>query len=138
MLQTRQYQLLDFGDGRRLERFSNLVIDRPCPTAEGMAKADPTLWRTAELRFERDDSGDGRWIGAQPPPGAWTVNHGPATFELKPTPQGQLGIFPEQADNWDWISRQVAAAEVTPPDRTSSGHPPLKGEGGRRPCLNTR
>ncbi len=110
MLQTRQYQLLDFGDGRRLERFSNLVIDRPCPTAEGMAKADPTLWRTAELRFERDDSGDGRWIGAQPPPGAWTVNHGPATFELKPTPQGQLGIFPEQADNWDWISRQVAAA----------------------------
>lgn len=110
MLNTRQYQLLDFGDGRRLERFRHYVVDRPCPTAEGMAKADPSLWRTAESRFERDDSGEGEWIGSRLPGDPWTVSHGPVTFELKLTPLGQVGIFPEQTGNWDWIFEQVGAA----------------------------
>ncbi len=110
MLQTRQYQLLDFGEGRRLERFRDFVVDRPCPAIEGMAKAKPSLWRTAETRFERDDSGKGRWLGSHLPGDPWTVSHGPATFELKLTPLGQVGIFPEQADNWSWVFERVGAA----------------------------
>ncbi|MDZ7615859.1 MAG: class I SAM-dependent methyltransferase, partial [Patescibacteria group bacterium] len=110
MLNLRQYQLLDFGEGRRLERFRQFVVDRPCPAAEGMPKADPSIWRTAEARFERDDSADGEWRGSRLAADPWTVAHGPVTFELKLTPLGQVGIFPEQADNWDWIFAQAAAA----------------------------
>jgi 23S rRNA (cytosine1962-C5)-methyltransferase len=40
----------------------------------------------------------------------WTVQHGTVTFELKPTPFGHVGLFPEQAENWDWIAEQVRRA----------------------------
>ena len=33
-----QYELLDFGDGRKLERFGEVVVDRPCPAAEGASE----------------------------------------------------------------------------------------------------
>ncbi len=41
------YELLDFGEGRRLERFGSLVLDRACPAAEGLVKAQPKAWREA-------------------------------------------------------------------------------------------
>ena len=53
MFETDQYRLIDFGEGRRLERFGPLVLDRPCPAAENAAKADPAAWDAADARFER-------------------------------------------------------------------------------------
>ena len=38
---------------------------------------------------------------------AWTVAHGSLRFELKRTPFGQIGLFPEQAENWSWIKDRV-------------------------------
>lgn len=107
MLDARHYQLLDFGEGRRLERFGTFVVDRPCPTVEGIAKAEPTVWPALDARFERDASRQGDWVGTRAPPEPWTVQHADMTFHLKLTPQGQVGIFPEQADNWDWILARV-------------------------------
>ena len=50
------YQLLDFGDGRRLERFGQIMLDRPCPAAEAFERADPDAWQQADARFEgRED-----------------------------------------------------------------------------------
>ena len=43
-------------------------------------------------------------------PERWTIAHGPLQFELKRTDFGHLGLFPEQAENWDWIAERVAAA----------------------------
>ncbi len=103
------YQLLDFGAGRRLERFGTFVADRPCPTAEGLAKAEPEAWAAADARFERDEPRKGEWLRSREPPDPWTVGHSAMTFELKLTPQGQVGFFPEQADNWDWIRERVRA-----------------------------
>ncbi len=110
MFDDDQYRLLDFGEGRRLERFGGVAVDRPCPTAEGLAKAEPALWPSAELRFDRAESQQGAWSGAAAMPEPWTLRCGALAFELKPTPQGQVGVFPEQAGNWRWIRRQVEAA----------------------------
>ncbi|MDA1051669.1 MAG: class I SAM-dependent methyltransferase [Planctomycetota bacterium] len=41
-------------------------------------------------------------------PSTWTIKHGELVFELQPTPFGHVGVFPEQAANWDWIAKQVA------------------------------
>src|SRR4029077_18414898 len=43
--QIHQYELLDFGDGRKLERFCEVVVERPCPAAEGVAKSRSAIWR---------------------------------------------------------------------------------------------
>src|SRR5947209_5040617 len=47
------YELVDFGAGRRLERFGPLMVDRPCPQAELLERAEPTIWEHADVRFER-------------------------------------------------------------------------------------
>ena len=46
------------------------------------------------------------------PPDRWVVRYGRLAFELKRTEFGHVGIFPEQAENWDWIADQVNRAAV--------------------------
>ncbi|HEV3003951.1 MAG TPA: class I SAM-dependent methyltransferase [Pirellulales bacterium] len=110
MFTPGQYALLDFGNGRKLERFGQVLVDRPAPAAEGLAPQDPPLWRMAAARYDRTTGDRGKWRlhGTLPEP--WAVAHGPITLELKLTPFGHLGLFPEQATNWDWIAGQVARA----------------------------
>ena len=107
MFTPDQYQLIDFGAGRRLECFGGLTIDRPCPAVEDFECNDPAAWRNADARFERGDGEEGKWTCNCELPETWTITHGPATFELKPTPVGQIGVFPEQAANWDWIAERL-------------------------------
>lgn len=110
------HELLDFGDGRKLERFDAVVLNRPCPAAEGVAKSRPELWEATTARFRGPRTGDGSWT-PQPKtwmPHDWHIDHvGPdrATrfrLILEALPSGQVGVFPEQRENWDWIMRQVA------------------------------
>ena len=109
MFSRDQYELIDFGDGRKLERFAGVLVDRPCPAAESMAKTDEALW-DADARYERGTGGEGKWRGGQPPREPWSIAHGPLILELKPTPFGHLGVFPEQAPHWDWIAERVRRA----------------------------
>ena len=113
MFASDQYELLDFGRGRKLERFGERMIDRPSPAADGVQPAEPALWRNAAARYERTTGDQGAWRGASAPSqsalaeGGWTIGCGPFTLELRPTDFGQVGVFPEQAANWEWIAQQV-------------------------------
>ena len=104
MFSLESYQLIDFGEGRRLERFGPVVLDRPCPSAEGLPRDDPAAWERADAYFQRTRGDEGRWIDARGLPPRWTVACGPMVLELKRTEFGQVGLFPEQQVNWDWIS----------------------------------
>ena len=110
MVHDADFQLLDFGNGRKLERFGKIVLDRPCSAAVDCEPSDPALWSGAVARYERISGDMGRWRVSKTPPISWTVRSGAAVFELFLTEFGHLGIFPEQAENWDWIGKQVAAA----------------------------
>ncbi|MBC8353435.1 MAG: class I SAM-dependent methyltransferase [Planctomycetes bacterium] len=110
MFDADQYQLLDFGAGRKLERFGAYTLDRACPAAEDTRKAATAEWKKADARYERTLGDEGRWKPATALPSAWTLAHGDFAVQLQPTPFGHLGVFPEQAENWDWIVRQVARA----------------------------
>ena len=138
------YQLLDFWDGRRLERFGPLVIERPCPAAEGVPKSTKTAGRSsfcekkADVLFRADSvpgrSGAlgerGEWealtdkgrelffengnAGASAAvPKSWTIRHAAPDFtlELKGSPFGHLGVFPEQSANWGRIFSLCTAGE---------------------------
>lgn len=93
-----EYELLDFGDGRKLERFGPHVLDRPCPAAEGVARARPGYWSLAAARFDKRAE-SGRWTPAEFSHAEWQFQRGPILLRLKPTPFGQLGVFPEQFAN---------------------------------------
>lgn len=114
MFDPQQYQLLDFGDGRRLERFHQYALDRPCPAAEKVRRRHKAWWKQADARFERQPPDRGIWNWPRPLPPTWTVSHQDVTFELRFTEQGQVGLFSEQAENWDWITRHVSRAPSPP------------------------
>jgi 23S rRNA (cytosine1962-C5)-methyltransferase len=109
MFSVDNYQLIDFGEGRRLERFGPVVLDRPCPPAEGVPRGDPAAWGCADAQFQRTRGDEGCWIDARTVPPRWTVACGPMVLELRRTKLGQVGLFPEQQVNWDWIGGRLAA-----------------------------
>ncbi|MBP86226.1 MAG: SAM-dependent methyltransferase [Planctomycetaceae bacterium] len=108
MFDPAEYQLLDFGDGRKLEQFGDVILDRPSPAAEGADRSDAAGWARAHAKYQRTSAESGDWRAKSKLPDAWTLQHDAVTFELRPTPFGHLGIFPEQAANWDWITKQVS------------------------------
>lgn len=98
------YQLLDFGNGRKLERFGKFILDRPAPVAQTAKKRHPKLWSQADSKFIREKDLKGKWVDAIPFPDSWTVCINGLTFSLKRTNVGHLGVFVEQADNWNWLT----------------------------------
>ena len=102
-----QYELLDFGDGRRLERFGPYVLDRPCPVAEREDRSHPSLWSDADARYQRVNDKKGTWSTKGRMPDSWMISHDELRFKLTLTPFGHVGVFPEQAENWDWIASKV-------------------------------
>lgn len=108
------YELLDAGDGRRLERFGERVVDRPATSATDERLGDFLSWRRAELRF---DAASG-WFGEEVAHEPWPVAIDGLTLELRPTSSGGLGLYPEHAANLAWVAarvRELAAASSEPP-----------------------
>ncbi len=114
-----QYQLLDFGKGRKLEQFGQRIIDRPSPPAGSAEKRAPALWQQADLKFDRTEGLKGKWRLLKPEPDVefgsngesypgWAIDYRKHfSLHLKLSPVGHLGVFAEQADNWHWIMNQV-------------------------------
>jgi len=99
------YQLLDSGDGQKLERFGDYTLVRPCPQAVWR----PTLkeeWSKASASFSRDKEKN-NWTFRQKLPASWTVSLGGVQFKISPTDFGHLGVFPEHADLWEWMRPQL-------------------------------
>lgn len=110
-----QYALIDYGGGRKLERFGGLLLDRPSPAAmfsnRSLPQHNPSpiksgdSWEQADVRL--DDSG--RLVAGRTPPANWQCRFGTMVFQLKLTPFGHVGVFPEQAANWRWLTAQSAS-----------------------------
>jgi len=110
------YALLDFGSGRKLEQMGDFLLDRPSPSAEGAVIQKPELWRSADAMFvpARQGSQRGHWTFLNPalsPETVWQVRFSSITLELKCSPFGHLGVFPEQQTNWARIAELLAEPE---------------------------
>lgn len=113
MFSKDQYQLLDFGDGRRLERFGEYILDRPSRAAEGVSKQQDALWESAHASYVRRGANEGAWQSTNEMPLSWKIQHENCDLELKLTDFGHVGVFPEQSGNWDWMTRQLKGTEET-------------------------
>jgi 23S rRNA (cytosine1962-C5)-methyltransferase len=103
------YELLDFGGGRKLERFGPYRIDRPCPSAEWLSSGSAALWRQATARYDRTAATSGIWTPPDALPTEWPIRLAGFEFLLRPNAFGHLGIFPEHWACWSWVEARVAA-----------------------------
>lgn len=101
------YELLDSGNGAKLERFGEIVLARPCAQAVWQPQR-PARWKSADATFDREDGN--RWHGRNRLPQEWVIDVDGTRFRLSGTDFGHLGIFPEQRAQWTWIRETVAAA----------------------------
>ncbi|EKX41860.1 hypothetical protein GUITHDRAFT_153675, partial [Guillardia theta CCMP2712] len=97
----------DCGDLKRLEKFGELTVCRPCPSAIWQPRKGD-LWKSIDLEFSTrsaDASKRGSWEGMEQVPADWSISFEEVDirFSLAPSDQGQIGIFPEQKSNWKWI-----------------------------------
>lgn len=104
----KDYNLLDSGNGYKLERFGRFVLARPEPQAVWMPFLTDQEWKTqAHARFVPEGSSSGRWDKSPGMPDQWQVSwkHDRHTlrFRLGLTVFKHIGLFPEQAANWKFI-----------------------------------
>ncbi len=95
-----EYELLDSGNGKKLERFGDVVLERPCAQAV-WAPQSPNRWGSAAARFDR--VGGHNWEGRGNLASAWKVEVGGVVMKLSATDFGHIGVFPETRALWKWI-----------------------------------
>ncbi len=107
------YELIDSGDGRKLERFGRYVLARPCSQALWRPSKSAAEWSRADASFDREDGN--RWHGRSNLPKEWNIETAGIKFKLGGTDFGHLGIFPEQRSQWKWIREKLSSSNHQPP-----------------------
>ena len=100
------YEILDAGNGDKLERWGDVTLLRPDPQA--IWTMDNAAMR-ADAVYYRSASGGGHWEFRRSLPDQWTVEYRDLRFVVRPTGFKHTGLFPEQAVNWDWMRERIEA-----------------------------
>lgn len=106
----KDFELLDSGDGLKLERWGDFVLSRPDPQAL-WKKAEPGVWGKVQAIYHRDAEGGGQWEFKKKLPDSWILKYNDLHFKVRPTDFKHTGLFPEQAVNWDWMMEKVRLAK---------------------------
>ena len=105
------YELLDCSEGERLERWGNIILSRPDPQVIWKTKKKHPLWKKANARYLRSNSGGGKWETFTNLPAEWNINYRDLTFHIKTMGFKHTGLFPEQAVNWDYMTDLIKNAK---------------------------
>lgn len=111
---NKGYELIDSGEGEKLERYGDFVVSRPDPQALWEKSLGQSEWDKAHAIFARTDEKAG-WRIAHGVPQRWEIEHGDFKFWIRPTSFKHTGLFPEQSENWKWIQEKIQLTEVRPP-----------------------
>jgi 23S rRNA (cytosine1962-C5)-methyltransferase len=109
----KDYELLDCGDFEKLERFGELILIRPEPQAVWAKALPESEWnKLHHVRFKGRSATSGEWVKKNAKsPDRWNIAYKnediAIKFRLGLTSFKHVGIFPEQAVNWDFIAQQV-------------------------------
>jgi len=98
----KDYELIDSGLGKKLERYGSYLLVRPDPEALWDKKLNDDIWEKAELKFIRNEVKT-KWITKDGTPKSWNISFGDLNFSIKPTSFKHTGLFPEQLPNWKWM-----------------------------------
>lgn len=105
---SEDYELLDSGEGLKLERYGNIVLARP-DTQAIWKKSKPEIeWSEAHAVFSHGEKA-GRWKINKDFEKPWKIKLSDLTFSLDLLPSKHLGVFPEQEANWKWLEEKLKA-----------------------------
>ena len=103
------YELIDAGNNKKLERWGNIITIRPERNAYFSPILPPQEWtKKAHFEFVEQSNNKGEWKTLKPnTPTAWQIGFKNCIFNIHLTKFKHLGIFPEQRTNWDFISKRL-------------------------------
>lgn len=106
------YELIDFGNGRKLERFGTVILDRPEIQATGSTILRLSKWqKMASAKFVETSKSKGQWIKNGEMPESWEFSFQNGSFSWKTvlalSPFKHIGLFPEQLEHWNFLMKKV-------------------------------
>ncbi|MFQ3578969.1 MAG: class I SAM-dependent methyltransferase [Bacteroidales bacterium] len=112
------YELIDSGNFEKLERFGEYTLIRPEPQALWEKSLPENQWKAkSNAKFIYKTANSGFWEKSSRMPDEWVMKYSPQaiSFKCKLTGFKHVGVFPEQAVNWDYIRLQLSAMQTPEP-----------------------
>lgn len=109
-LDWKDYELIDCSCGERLERWGQHILIRPDPQVIWKTPKRNPMWKNADARYIRSNTGGGRWEVYKKLPDRWEIGYKDLSFNIKTMGFKHTGLFPEQAVNWDLIREIIRNA----------------------------
>jgi len=121
--QHTEYQLIDSGGFEKLERFGPYILSRPEPQAiwdKSMTEKEWADKSNAVFKRDKNSQEKGQWVTKDDMPERWIMQYrsGPLHLRAKLALSSfkHVGVFPEQATNWDYIAKKVKQIPETKPN----------------------
>ncbi|SMO32426.1 class I SAM-dependent methyltransferase [Solitalea koreensis] len=117
----KDYELIDCGNFEKLERFGKYILIRPEPQAVWDKNLSEAEWtKLHHIRFKGRSATSGEWIQKdRSQPDRWHIEYKTKDLDLKfrlgLTSFKHVGIFPEQAANWDYIAESIKMMKTPQP-----------------------
>ena len=113
------YEFLDSGNQRKLERFGSMILNRPEVSAHWKPNLSKKTWEGSHWYFYEEKGKKGVWKPGKPAEKTWTIKYQiddiKLEFNLELTSFKHIGIFPEQAANWQFIHKNVSKIKEQSP-----------------------
>lgn len=103
----KDYELIDSGNGKKLERYGKYILARPDPQALWLPKLSEIIWNKADAVFIRKGKTTD-WKKKKDLPETWLINFGGLNLEIQTTTFKHTGLFPEQLSNWIWMEQIIS------------------------------
>ena len=104
-----EYELVDSGNGKRLERFGKYLLSRPDPQCIWKPRLIDSIWEGSDAKFieSMNKAERGRWIKSSDMPEKWLMKFMDLKIWVKLSPFKHTGVFPEQSEHWIWIAEKI-------------------------------
>lgn len=104
----KSYKILDSGDGLKLESINDYIVSRPDAQVIWQ-KSNSNIWKNAHGIYHRSKEGGGSWQFKQKPSNNFIIDYKDLKFNIELTNFKHIGIFPEQAVNWDFLIDKISS-----------------------------
>ena len=107
----KDYEIIDTSNGEKLERWGKEFFIRPDPQVIWHTPHQHPSWNQIHAHYHRSNSGGGSWEFLKPIQSPKTISYKGLRFKIEPTGFKHMGLFPEQAVNWDYFRELIQSSE---------------------------
>ena len=104
-----KYELIDSGEGSKLEKFGPFILSRPASQALWKKGQNKDVWSKAHMVFSRE--GENHWTLKKKLPKEWVIEIENVKIKIVPSDFGHVGFFPEHAFLWKWMKNKIQSSK---------------------------